>query len=212
MLPPAKHQPHRRCLLPTHSQILDDSLWKLYPAEPPEEEELEEVARQEAALKAAAVSNWAPIDSSPLVPRDGRCWMGGLDARANTAITGPPLFHPAALQAAQRKRKKQDAAAAAAGGVPAPGALAASPAAAAAGLPAGMADAADVAADAAAAGGKGKGGRAAQEYIPALGSAPYAFLLVMLQARCCVCVCGCCVRAFCMGLQVPTVAVCCLQW
>lgn len=42
------------CCPPT--QILDDSLWKLYPAEPPEEEELEEVARQEAALKAAAVS------------------------------------------------------------------------------------------------------------------------------------------------------------
>ncbi len=37
-------------------QILADNLWRLYPADPPEEEELEELARQEAALKAAAVS------------------------------------------------------------------------------------------------------------------------------------------------------------
>lgn len=41
-------------------QVLVDNLWRLYPAEPPEEEELEEVARQEAALKAAAVrGRWA---------------------------------------------------------------------------------------------------------------------------------------------------------
>ncbi|PRW44966.1 Crossover junction endonuclease MUS81 [Chlorella sorokiniana] len=84
-----------------------------------------------------------------------------------------------AAAAAQRKRKKQEAAAAAAG----PGALDAGLAAAAAGLPAGLAAAADVAADAAA-GGKGRGSsKAAQEYIPQLGSAPYAFLLVMLQAQ-----------------------------
>ncbi len=111
----------------------------------------------------------------------------------------PCRVPPSALQAAQRKRKKQEAAGAAAAGA---GALGAGPSAAAASLPAGLAAAADVAADAAA-GGKGRGGsKAAQEYIPQLGSAPYAFLLVMLQVRCChtvLCLppCTCC----CPGLQ-----------
>lgn len=53
--PSTTYTPPVLLLLPL-LQILADNLWRLYPADPPEEEELEELARQEAALKAAAVS------------------------------------------------------------------------------------------------------------------------------------------------------------
>lgn len=50
--------PLTTCLVPCACpllQIVADNLWAEYPPEPPGEEELEELARQEAAIKSAAV-------------------------------------------------------------------------------------------------------------------------------------------------------------
>ena len=155
---PLRLHPARPCLPRGSRQLIVSVLFALYPPELPGEEELEEVRRQEAALRAAA--------------------------------------------AAQRKRKKDEAAAGAALGAGAGGgaghgvatqAMAAAAAAAGGGRYLGNGiggggrgggdDDDEEEAEEEGGGKRGRrgGGGAAAEYIPRLHSAPFAFLVCMLQ-------------------------------